>query len=59
MENRERTCNQVMLLCFAAGGLILLQGMTAQHQLTQAQPVQPAQQIQPVAYRGSGRIEMP
>jgi hypothetical protein len=58
MENRERIGNQVMLLCFAAGGLILLQGMTAQHRLAQAPQVQPAQQIQPVAYRGSGRIDV-
>jgi hypothetical protein len=58
MENRERICNQVMLLCFTAGGLILLHGMSTQNRLAQAQPVQSAPQIQPVAYRGSGRIDV-
>lgn len=54
MTNRERFCNQVMFLCFAAGAVVLLQGFTAQNQASQNQ----ASQNQPVAYRGSGRIEV-
>ncbi len=63
MENRDRIGHPVMLRCFAAGAVVLAQGMTAQAPLAQAQSVQAqsvqsAQQIQPVAYRGSGRIDV-
>jgi hypothetical protein len=54
MTNRERICTQMMYLCFAAGAVVFLQGLTAQNQAQQAQ----AQSTQPVAYRGSGRIEV-
>jgi hypothetical protein len=48
MTNRERFCTQVMFLCFAAGAVVLLQGITAQNQALA--------QSQQLAYRGSGRI---
>ncbi len=52
MTHRERFCNQAMLLCFAAGAVVVIQGFTTQNQASQHQ----ASQHQQVAHRGSGRI---
>ncbi len=58
MENRDRISPPVMLRCFAVGAVVLLQAPPAQAPPAQAPLAQSAQPIQPVAYRGSGRIDV-
>jgi hypothetical protein len=56
MTNRERFCMQMMYFCFAAGAVLLIQGLTPPNQSTAQNPTAP--QNQPVAHRGSGRIAL-
>jgi hypothetical protein len=60
MTNRERFCTQMMYFCFAAGAVVLIQGLTPPQPTTAQNPApqNPAPQNQPVAHRGSGRIAL-
>jgi hypothetical protein len=65
MTNRERFCTQMMYFCFAAGAVVLIQGLTPPQPTTAQNPApqnpappNPAPPNQPVAHRGSGRIAL-